>query len=98
MRCLPLLKPFHITDARRIKRFFTGDLKAEGIVCRSLPYSKDPLRSHNQYTLKLFVLLEEEEQSGGLIKSESYEATTVIEMFKEGLEAWEHCRPAILDQ
>ncbi|GFQ65441.1 radial spoke head protein 4 homolog A [Trichonephila clavata] len=41
---------------------------------------------------------EEEENSSGIIKSESYETKSVIEMLAEGLEAWVHCKPAILDQ
>ncbi|GFU24621.1 radial spoke head protein 6 A [Trichonephila clavipes] len=108
MRCLPLLKPFHITEARRIKRFFTGDLTAE--VGGGIRFSGKEAHYLRAQIARISastcvspsdfyeISEEEEENSGGIIKSESYEAKSVIEMLAEGLEAWVHCKPAILHQ
>ncbi|KAF8786496.1 Radial spoke head protein 6 like protein [Argiope bruennichi] len=110
-RCLPLLKPFHITEARRAKRFLSGNLESE--IGGGVPFSGKEAHYLRAQIARIsastcvapvdyYELLEEEEEDEehplGFLKSESYEPKSVMEMFTEGLEAWVHCKPAILDQ
>ncbi|GBM84941.1 Radial spoke head protein 6 A, partial [Araneus ventricosus] len=109
-RCLPLLKPLHITEARWVKRFFIGNLEAE--IGGGIPFSGKEAHYLRAQIARIsastsvaptdyYELSEEEDEEEnplGILKSESYEPKSVMEMLAEGLEAWVHYKPAILDQ